>query len=340
MRLLPAILIALSLAALPRPAAALTDEQYQNLVRSLRESEAFKVRLQAAVVLGRAGGPQAVEPLVGALDDSEVAVRAAAAMALGNLADLRAVAPLVKALDDEDGFVRGEAQAALGKLAGVNALPYLTANKDHRSPRVRRSLAELVARVEGPEAAKALVDFVGDEEEPVRSAAETALLARPYSEANEALREGLHHPNYLVRQRCAMLLGRRHDERALPRLAEIYADDVEAPEVREAARAALFALRDRLDIPALTRDAANAPDKRARAHALALLGVVGGEHAFRACIAALSDDDVYVRGVAALALADIGDKRALPELKALLDRPANVRILRVLRGAMRRLERG
>jgi HEAT repeat protein len=44
--------------------------------------------------------------------------------------------------------------------------------------------------------------------------------------------------------------------------------------------------------------------------------------------------------VAALALADIGDKRALPELKTLLDRPANVRILRVLRGAMRRLERG
>ena len=85
-----------SLVALSGRAGALSDDQYEQLVSALKNADAFKVRLQAAVVLGRAGGAKAVEPLVGALDDPEVAVRAASAMALGNLADLRAVTPLVR----------------------------------------------------------------------------------------------------------------------------------------------------------------------------------------------------------------------------------------------------
>lgn len=328
---------ALALVA-PRVAAALSDEQYATLVDALKNADSYKIRLQAAVVLGRAGGPRAVDPLTEALDDPEMAVRASACMALGNLADLRAVTGLVKALDDDDGFVRGEAKSALVKLAGPNAVPYLVQGEERRSPRVRLALAQVIASVQGPEAARAMVEFLQDDDPAPLAVAERVLSERPLVEVHPGLLAGLSHPSYLVRQRSAQLAGERRDAGVLRRLAEIYIDDVEPPEVRDAARGALAVMKDRLDAQNLAIEARSAPPED-RARALSLLGVVGGERAFKTCLAALNDPDVYVRGAAAIALGDLGDRRALADLRDLLDRPQNVRILKVVKGAVARIEK-
>jgi HEAT repeat protein len=334
-----AVVVFAALLSWPASARAqLTDDQLGKLVITLREAEGFKVRLQAAVVLGRSGGAAAVPPLVDALGDREVAVRGAAAIALGNLRDLRAVEALTRALDDEDGFVRSEAKGALAKLAMTGTLTRLPESAD-ASERARLALVEVFSAAPGPAATGALVELLSSEPDVVRLAARQALNDRPPADVNSALRDGLRHPEPAVRQRSAELLGIRQDEAAVPRLAEIYADLVEVDEVRLAARQSLASMRAVLDPGVLAIQARTSADKRERARAVSLLGLVGGERAFRVCVSALNDGEVYVRGVAAMALAEMGDKRAIPELRGLLDRPANSRILKVLTSAVRRLER-
>ena len=79
----------------------------------------YKVRVQAALVLGKLGDPRAVPPLIKALGDQNKTVRGIAASALGQLGDASAVEPLRDLLRHEsDPFVRGQAEKALAALSG------------------------------------------------------------------------------------------------------------------------------------------------------------------------------------------------------------------------------
>lgn len=73
-------------------------------------------RSAAAEALGRIGDTRAVEPLLTLLGDRGTSVRQAAAEALGRLGDTRAVQPLVSALADHHGDVRTAAAEALRQL--------------------------------------------------------------------------------------------------------------------------------------------------------------------------------------------------------------------------------
>ena len=79
----------------------------------------YKVRVQAALVLGKLGDPRAVQPLIKALGDQNKTVRGIAASALGQLGDASAVEPLRDLLRHEsDSFVRGQAEKAVAALSG------------------------------------------------------------------------------------------------------------------------------------------------------------------------------------------------------------------------------
>jgi len=96
----------------------------------LLDDSSYKVRLQAALLLGKLGDRTAVAPLTRALEDKERLVRAMAAQSLGRLGAADA-APALKALlqRERDGFVRGQAEkalAALGPTRGGGAKIYLT----------------------------------------------------------------------------------------------------------------------------------------------------------------------------------------------------------------------
>ncbi len=82
------------------------------------------VRTAAAGALGRAGTPDAVEPLIDALrHDDDWRVRAKAASSLGELSDPRATGPLAEALRDPAWRVRQDAAAALVSVPnGIHAL--------------------------------------------------------------------------------------------------------------------------------------------------------------------------------------------------------------------------
>lgn len=74
--------------------------------RELTESADFRVRVQAALRLGRAGGPQSRADLERGLKDAHPAVRVACAAALGTIGDASSVPALEQAM-------RGEAFASV-----------------------------------------------------------------------------------------------------------------------------------------------------------------------------------------------------------------------------------
>jgi hypothetical protein len=89
----------------------------EDLSRMLLDDTSYKVRLQAALLLGKLGDPAAGPALIKALGDDNRTVRAMAAQSLGRLGALDA-APALKGLlqREKDAFVRGQVEKALAAL--------------------------------------------------------------------------------------------------------------------------------------------------------------------------------------------------------------------------------
>jgi hypothetical protein len=102
----------LSLLAAPAWAKAPLDE----LVGQLRDGKDFRVRVQAALQLGKSMSPEAFAPLVNALDDENASVRAAAVAALESLGDMRAIGPLKEHRLDRSDAVRKQIKSSLAEL--------------------------------------------------------------------------------------------------------------------------------------------------------------------------------------------------------------------------------
>jgi hypothetical protein len=111
------LIIAISITLAPTAARA---DRVDDLCRSLTTDPSWRVRLQAAVVLGKLHDARAVPSLLRALSDENETVRGLAAQVLGDLGDSSAIAALQRARTNDDSqFVRDKAAAALGRLHGA-----------------------------------------------------------------------------------------------------------------------------------------------------------------------------------------------------------------------------
>ncbi len=86
------------------------------LAQQLNQGDDFRMRVQAALNLGKTGDGQALEPLYRALDDKSVAVRVAAAAALKTLGDPAALDQLKRHEKDASPEVRRQVTAAITAL--------------------------------------------------------------------------------------------------------------------------------------------------------------------------------------------------------------------------------
>jgi HEAT repeat protein len=305
----------------------------------LSAGASYKVRLQAAVFLGRADDYRAFEPLVQALSaDEHHTVRAAAATALANLADPRAISHIIKRVaTDPDPFVREEAARALDKYHRAEALPYVVATYgSSENQEVRRQAVVYVTESADDTAQQVLVRALGDAEE-IFAVAKDAALQMDATEALQFLELALHHRDAGVRRGAVRVLHALESAEAATLILEVYERDIEADGVRNETRKALRDLRRFLAIEAIVKDANQNPHKHARAKALKLLGVIGGDEAEGVLLAALSDEDVYLRGTAVMAMAELGDPSLVPTLEKLEADPANQRILHLVRHTLKQL---
>ena len=97
-------------------ASAGAQPALDELIGQLRDNKDFRVRVQAALQLGKSINPAAFSPLVAALDDDNASVRAASVAALECLGDLRAIAPLKEHRLDRSAPVRRQIKASLAEL--------------------------------------------------------------------------------------------------------------------------------------------------------------------------------------------------------------------------------
>ncbi|MEP6653996.1 MAG: HEAT repeat domain-containing protein [Myxococcales bacterium] len=89
------------------------------ICRTLTDDANYKVRVQAALVLGKLGDAAAVTCLTRALGDQNRTVRAMSAQALGQLGDTAVLDQLrTLARRDPDAFVRTQTEKAVALLAG------------------------------------------------------------------------------------------------------------------------------------------------------------------------------------------------------------------------------
>lgn len=108
------VLVAFSLVLLT--SSAIGDNEVSRLARQLEKDGDFRLRVQAALTLGKTGDGAALPPLYKALGDSSASVRAAAAAALKTLGDPAALPELLKHNTDENAAVRRQVAAAIWEL--------------------------------------------------------------------------------------------------------------------------------------------------------------------------------------------------------------------------------
>ncbi|MEO6598491.1 MAG: HEAT repeat domain-containing protein [Polyangiaceae bacterium] len=106
----------LSLAVLCSVSSAWATPGLDELVDQLKTGTDFRVRVAAALQLGKSLTGDAAAPLEAALGDSNASVRAAAAAALKNLGDQKALEVLKAHRSDRSEGVRAQVQAAIKSL--------------------------------------------------------------------------------------------------------------------------------------------------------------------------------------------------------------------------------
>jgi HEAT repeat protein len=88
-------------------------DNIDNLARALTQDPSYKVRVQAALTLGKLKDRRAVQALIHALRDDNETVRGAAAASLGRIGDSSANAALEEATHDRNEFVSQQARKSL-----------------------------------------------------------------------------------------------------------------------------------------------------------------------------------------------------------------------------------
>jgi len=88
-------------------------DKIDELTRALMQDPSYKVRVQAALVLGKLLDKRAVPALIQALKDENESVRGVAATSLGRIGDKAAANALLEATNDASEFVRSQAKRAL-----------------------------------------------------------------------------------------------------------------------------------------------------------------------------------------------------------------------------------
>jgi HEAT repeat protein len=118
-RLLFAVLVAELALTVPLPSQARgSAARIEDVESSLARDRSYKVRVDAALVLGRLRQTRSIPALIGALRDPHQAVRASAALALGRIGSPIARDAVAKAAQDPSLLVRRMALGALKRLGG------------------------------------------------------------------------------------------------------------------------------------------------------------------------------------------------------------------------------
>ncbi len=192
-------------------------------------------RSRAAVLLGAAKDPRAVEPLIRVLQDPrQPAGFSALPSPDGLTGQAKIMAQRLRSLHT----VRAHAAMILGLLQDQRARSVLLTSLSDADPLVRMQSAGALGRLRVSDAVAGLIEVLDDSDSRVRQVAGGALGALCDPAAGPALQRAMHDQEGDVRARVASALGRLGHAAARPDLVKLAEEDP-VPRVREHARAAL-----------------------------------------------------------------------------------------------------
>ena len=319
----------------------------ESLINALTDDD-HKGREAIAEALGGYRDERVVEPLIAALKDEEPRVREAATRALGNVNDVQAVEPLIEALKDEEPKVREAAARALGCFKGgvkdkLAVEPLIEALKDEE-PKVREAAASALEDVNDVQAVEPLIEALKDEEKEVREAAASALGRYKDERAVEPLIEAMLCLNGggWASESAAKSLSQIGGERAIEALIAVLKDQTMGGGTVAAAVGGIYKCQDErgveelIDLLKYENTRANGSQVQVRNVAAYALGEIGDIRAVGPLIEALEEKDLDLYSTVTIALAEIGDERAVePLIEALKDanwyvRKCSVRALGII----------
>lgn len=232
------------------------DEARTALLTALRHKDPA-TRLTAVQALGDLGDDRSVAALSSVVSDREKAVRESAVAALGRLGSSDAAEALLSAYEGADREVRQAASAALRALAwspatprqrafhavvggnfagavaeGRAAIEPLRIALQDRDGGTRRQAADALGAIGDPQAARCLMDALGDHDDQVRTAAGQALF-RIGPEAAPAIVDGLAARSGPLRTAVSAILASIGEGRVMASLLSVLmtgrAGDADAP---------------------------------------------------------------------------------------------------------------
>ncbi len=243
-------------------------------------------------------------------------------------------APTVRA-----GF--GSALVITGLLIPVSALHLQRGGKQEIKPEVQRMIAALedadpevrqraawsLGEQEAPQAVEDLIERLQDRDPGVRGMVAWSLGEIKDRRALQPLIAGLPDKDQYVKEMVIRALGELEDERAVDAL--IATLEEASPELRAATAWALGEIKGSRALEALAQMVRTDPDVHARKAAAEALRPYRSPRTLLTFVTALHDESPKIRTTAILALADLGDRRAIPPLIAVLqgDPHAEVRML-------------
>ena len=336
------------------------ERAVEPLIAALKDEEK-EVREAAARALGWfKGGVKdklAVEPLIEALKDEEPKVREAAASALEDVNDVQAVEPLIEALKDEENEVRRAAAKSLGGYKDERAVePLIEAMLClNGGGWASESAAKSLSQIGGERAIEALIAVLKDQTmigETVAAAVSVIAVCQD-ERGVEAVIEALRHEHFYAVTRAASFLG---DIASHGPVSRFDSDEIEqslivkTKFVREQAVEPLIealkgeqyfrrptsafvgigqalveigtehVVEELIDLLKYENTRANGSQVQVRAVAAYALGEIGDIRAVEPLIEALEEKDLDLYSTVTIALAEIGDERAVePLIEALKD---------------------
>ncbi|MDD5218421.1 MAG: HEAT repeat domain-containing protein, partial [Candidatus Omnitrophica bacterium] len=226
-------------------------EAVEPISKNLKDKDPL-IREKAAKVLGEFDDKRGVSPLIDALKDNIPAVRIAAVDSLGRLKDESAVEAVTRLLNtDENAGVREKSAEVLEELKAGKSIEELIQNLKSGNPNIKAKAALAISRTRDKKAIGVLIESIKDPSEEVREKVIDALagiedekvyrpLVQAWKDDSEAIRvkisaylpafgvkamealiEGLKDSDLIVRQNCAVALGKIKDQRAIEPLIAV-----------------------------------------------------------------------------------------------------------------------
>jgi HEAT repeat protein len=264
----------------------------------------YFVREQAAIALGRIGGP-AVDRLLELARSSSPATREAAISALGGVSGTL----MNKGRSSEAAAQQPDDQAA-GRL--VDAI--LNGLKDSNTG-VRSAAVRALGASGSRNAVEPLMALMTDESSTLRGEATTAL-GRLGAAAVKPLILALGSPRPSIRMLAAQALGDIRAREAVPPLINLVRTDLSG--ARGEAIEALGKIGDPTSIEAII-GALKVGSNSVRRRSIMALSLLPGPGVEDAMMGALGDKDEEVRQTAVSALGEVGDARSLARLEQIAD---------------------